>query len=124
MEQAIYSPYDYFPIIVQFLAAAGFVAFAMGVTHMIGPKRHSKVKDEAFECGIPIVGNARTPISYKYFMTAILFVLFDIEIIFMYPWAVNFKALGTEGFIQMITFMGLLMAGFVYVIKKGILKWE
>jgi NADH-quinone oxidoreductase subunit A len=57
-------------------------------------------------------------------MTAILFVLFDIEIIFMYPWAVNFRALGTDGFVQMITFMGLLMAGFVYVIKKGILKWE
>ncbi|MFC5269258.1 NADH-quinone oxidoreductase subunit A [Adhaeribacter terreus] len=124
MEQATYIPYDYLPIIVQFLAALGFVAFAMGVTHLIGPKRHSKVKDDAWECGIPTVGNARTPISYKYFMTAILFVLFDIEIIFMYPWAVNFKALGTEGFIQMITFMGLLMAGFVYVIKKGILKWE
>ena len=124
MEQAIYTPYDYFPIIVQFLAAAGFVAFAMGVTHLIGPKRHSKVKDDAWECGIPTVGNARTPISYKYFMTAILFVLFDIEIIFMYPWAVNFRALGAEGFLQMITFMGLLMAGFVYVIKKGILKWD
>ena len=124
METAQYIPSDYLPILVQFIAALGFVVFAMGVTHMIGPKRHSKVKDEAFECGIPSVGNARTPISYKYFMTAILFVLFDVEIIFMYPWAVNFKALGTDGFIQMVLFMGLLLVGFYYVIKKGILDWE
>lgn len=119
-----YIPYDYLPVIVQFIAALGFVAFSMGVTHLIGPKRHSKVKDDVWECGIPTVGNARTPISYKYFMTAILFVLFDVEIIFMYPWAVNFKALGTDGFIQMALFMGLLLVGFFYVIKKGILKWE
>ena len=124
MEQAVYTPYDYFPIIVQFLAAAGFVAFAMGVTHMIGPKRHSKVKDEAFECGIPIVGNARTPISYKYFMTAILFVLFDIEIIFMYPWAVNFREMGWMGLAKMGIFMFLLVVGFFYVMKKKGLEWE
>lgn len=124
METTQYIPSDYLPIIVQFIAALGFVLFAMGVTHMIGPKRHSKVKDEAFECGIESVGNARTPISYKYFMTAILFVLFDIEIVFMYPWAVNFKVLGTDGFIQMVLFMCLLLVGFYYVIKKGILNWE
>ncbi len=69
------------------------------------------------------MGNARTPISIKYFLTAILFVLFDVEVIFMYPWAVNFRALGWDGFVQMIVFLALLMAGFVYVIKKGILKW-
>jgi NADH-quinone oxidoreductase subunit A len=70
------------------------------------------------------VGNARTPISVKYFLTAILFVLFDVEVIFMYPWAVNFRSLGTEGFVQMIVFLTLLMAGFVYVIKKGVLRWS
>ena len=124
MEQATYIPYDYLPIIVQFLAALGFVAFAMGVTHLIGPKRHSKVKDDTWECGIPTVGNARTPISYKYFMTAILFVLFDIEIIFMYPWAVNFRALGMAGMIEMFIFMGTLLLGFIYVIKKKALDWN
>ncbi|MBC6988066.1 MULTISPECIES: NADH-quinone oxidoreductase subunit A [Hymenobacter] len=118
-----YQPVDYLPILVQFGLAIAFVAFSMITSHLIGPKRSSKVKDESFECGIESVGNARTPISVKYFLTAILFVLFDVEVIFMYPWAVNFRQLGTEGFIQMIIFMALLMAGFFYVIKKGILKW-
>ncbi|QMU27169.1 NADH-quinone oxidoreductase subunit A [Adhaeribacter radiodurans] len=117
-------PSDYLPILIQFAAALGFVIFSMVVTHLIGPKRHSKVKDAAWESGLESVGNARTPISYKYFMTAILFVLFDVEIIFLYPWAVNFREFGFDGFIQMLVFMALLLIGFFYVIKKGILKWE
>lgn len=119
-----YQPQDFLPIIVQFVLAIAFVAFAMIVSHLVGPRRKSVVKDEAFECGIESVGNARTPISVKYFLTAILFVLFDVEVIFMYPWAVNFRALGTTGFYQMLVFLTLLMAGFVYVIKKGILNWN
>ncbi len=119
-----YLPSDYLPILIQFAAALGFVIFALVATHMLGPKRSSEVKDAAWESGIESVGDARTPISYKYFMTAILFVLFDVEIIFLYPWAVNFKSFGLEGFLQMLVFMGLLMTGFLYVIKKGILKWE
>ncbi|NVO31324.1 NADH-quinone oxidoreductase subunit A [Hymenobacter lapidiphilus] len=119
-----YQPQDFLPIIVQFVLAIAFVAFAMIVSHLVGPRRKSVVKDEAFECGIESVGNARTPISVKYFLTAILFVLFDVEVIFMYPWAVNFRALGTTGFYQMLVFLTLLMAGFVYVIKKGVLDWN
>jgi NADH-quinone oxidoreductase subunit A len=117
-------PSDYLPIFVQLIAALGFIVATMLATHNLGPKRHSKLKDESFECGIPSVGDARTPISVKYFLVAILFVLFDVEIIFMYPWAVNFKALGWLGFYEMIIFMGLLLLGFIYVIKKGVLKWE
>ena len=119
-----YQPSDYLPILIQFGLAVAFVAFAMVVSHLVGPKRHSLVKDSSFECGIESVGNARTPISVKYFLTAILFVLFDVEVIFMYPWAVNFRQLGTAGFVEMIIFMTLLMAGFGYVIKKGILRWN
>ena len=119
-----YVPSDYLPIIIQFAAALAFVLFALGLTHLLGPKRSSKVKDAAWESGIESVGDARTPISYKYFMTAILFVLFDVEIIFLYPWAVNFRNFGVEGFLQMLVFMGLLLVGFFYVLKKGILKWE
>ena len=119
-----YVPSDYLPIIIQFAAALGFVIFALVATHLLGPKRKSEVKGAAWESGIESVGDARTPISYKYFMTAILFVLFDVEIIFMYPWAVNFKSFGVDGFIQMVVFMVMLLAGFFYVIKKGILKWE
>jgi NADH-quinone oxidoreductase subunit A len=121
---AQYQPSDYLPILVQLGFALAFVAFAMVVSHLVGPNRKSVVKDSSFECGIESVGNARTPISVKYFLTAILFVLFDVEVIFMYPWAVNFRSLGTEGFVQMIVFLTLLMAGFVYVIKKGVLRWS
>jgi NADH-quinone oxidoreductase subunit A len=117
-----YLPSDYLPILIQFAAAIGFVIFALVVTHLLGPKRKSEVKDNPWESGVESVGDARTPISYKYFITAILFVLFDIEIIFLYPWAVNFREFGLEGFLPMILFLGVILAGFFYEIKKGILK--
>ncbi len=119
-----YLPSDYLPILIQLALALGFIVTTMIVTHNIGPKRHSKKKDEVWECGIEPIGDARAPISIKYFLIAILFVLFDVEIIFLYPWAVNFKGLGMTGFIEMIIFMGLLLVGFYYVIKKGVLNWE
>lgn len=119
-----YLPSDYLPLVVQLGIAVAFVVFTMLATHLLGPKRNSKVKDAAWECGIEAQGDARAPISIKYFLVAILFVLFDIEIIFMYPWAVNFRELGLFGFVEMIVFMALLLAGFYYVIKKGVLKWE
>ena len=117
-----YVPSDYLPILIQFAAALGFVLFALGLTHLLGPKRKSDVKNAAWESGIESVGDARTPISYKYFMTAILFVLFDVEIIFMYPWAVNFREFGMTYFLPMLIFLGVLLAGFYYELKKGILK--
>jgi NADH-quinone oxidoreductase subunit A len=117
-------PADFFPIILQFIVAAGFVVTTMLATHLLGPKRKSKIKLDTFECGIESQGNARTPFSVKYFLVAILFVLFDVEVIFMYPWAVNFKTLGINGIIEMMIFMLLLLTGFFYIIKKGALKWE
>jgi NADH-quinone oxidoreductase subunit A len=90
----------------------------------LGPKRHSKSKDKNFECGIESVGNARIPFSVKYFLVAILFVLFDVEVIFLYPWAINFKDLGMPGMIKMVIFMVLLLVGFFYIIKKKALEWE
>lgn len=118
------TPHDYLPIILQAIIAAGFVGVALGFAAWVGPKRSGKHKDESFECGIEQQGNARAPFSVKYFLIAILFVLFDVEIIFLYPWAVNFKALGWFGFMEMIVFLGFVLAGFLYVIKKGALKWE
>ncbi len=117
-------PSDFFPIVLQFIVAAGFVVTTMVATHMLGPKRKSKIKLESFECGIESQGNARVPFSIKYFLVAILFVLFDVEVIFMYPWAVNFKSLGVNGIIEMLIFLTLLLTGFFYIIKKGALKWE
>jgi NADH-quinone oxidoreductase subunit A len=100
----------------------------MVVTHLLGPKRKSKVKLESFECGIESQGNARIPFSIKYFLIAILFVLFDVEVIFMYPWAVNFKeytnTMGPALFIEMLLFVAFVLFGFYYIIKKGALKWE
>ena len=115
---------EYLPILIQFIVALGFVATTIIATHLLGPKRKSKVKLETFECGIESQGNARIPVSIKYFLVAILFVLFDVEVIFMYPWAVNFKDLGVQGLIEMLVFMILLLTGFFYIIKKGALKWE
>ncbi len=114
----------YLPIGLMFVLAVGFVVFIMIATHMLGPKKKSKTKLESFECGIESQGNARIPFNIKYFLVAILFVLFDVEVIFMYPWAVNFKELKMTGFIEMVVFMALLLVGFFYIKKRGALKWE
>jgi NADH-quinone oxidoreductase subunit A len=118
------SPVDYLPIVLMLIVAVGFVVTTMLATHYLGPKRKTKIKLDSFECGIESHGNARLPFSIKYFLVAILFVLFDIEVIFMYPWAVNFKELGWTGILEMFTFVGLLLVGFYYMIAKKALKWE
>ncbi|HEX7366318.1 MAG TPA: NADH-quinone oxidoreductase subunit A, partial [Pelobium sp.] len=93
--EEVSTPINFLPIIIQLAVALGFVALTMVLTHMIGPKRKTTdVKLTAFESGIEVIGNARQPFSVKYFVVAIIFVLFDIEVIFMYPWAVNFRWLG------------------------------
>lgn len=116
--------YSYIPILMQLILAVGFVVGTIIISGKLGPKRSSEVKDKNFECGIESVGNARIPFSVKYFLVAILFVLFDVEVIFLYPWAVNFKELGIEGMLKMIVFMSLLLVGFFYIIKKKALDWE
>lgn len=118
------TPTDYLPIVLMFLVALGFVATTMVATHLLGPKRKTKIKLDSFECGIEAQGNARLPFSIKYFLVAILFVLFDVEVIFMYPWAVNFKELGMLGVIEMFSFIALLLIGFYYMLAKKALKWE
>ena len=124
LEVTTNTPIDYLPVVLQLVVAIGFVAFMLAATHLLGPKRPTTGKLINFESGIPSVGNARQPMAIKYFLVAILFVLFDVEVIFLYPWAVNFRGLGMDGFLQMIVFMAMLMLGFYYVIKKGILNWE
>lgn len=116
--------YNYIPILMQAILAVGFVVGTIIISGKLGPKRTSEVKDKNFECGIESVGNARVPFSVKYFLVAILFVLFDVEVIFLYPWAVNFKDLGIEGMLKMVVFMSLLLVGFFYIIKKKALEWE
>ena len=115
---------NYLPILMQLVLAVGFVVGTIIISGKLGPKRNSAIKDENFECGIESIGNARIPFSVKYFLVAILFVLFDVEVIFLYPWAINFKELGMEGMIKMVIFMSLLLVGFFYIIKKKALEWE
>lgn len=118
----------YLPIGLMFIVALGFVGVTMLATHALGPKRKTQIKLDVFECGIEAQGNARLPFNIKYFLVAILFVLFDVEVIFMYPWAVNFREftnqIGPQLFIEMLLFVAFVLFGFYYIIKKGALKWE
>jgi NADH-quinone oxidoreductase subunit A len=118
------SSINYLPIVIQLVVAIGFVAFMMSVTHLLGPKRRTSDKLANFESGIESVGNARQPMAIKYFLVAILFVLFDVEVIFFYPYAVNFKALGKEGFLAVLMFVAFFLIGFIYIRKRGALDWE
>lgn len=121
---ATQSAENYFPIGIQLVFAAGFVATMLIMSSLLGPKRKTADKLANFESGIEQVGNARQPMAIKYFLVAILFVLFDVEVIFFYPYAVNFRSLGWDGFIAVVMFVGFFLTGFTYIIKKGALVWE
>jgi NADH-quinone oxidoreductase subunit A len=115
---------SYIPVAIQILLVVGLISFLLGVTHWLGPKRKTGDKLENFASGIESHGEARQPMAIKYFLVAILFVLFDVEVIFFYPYAVNFKGLGWDGFWAVMMFVGFFLCGFIYIIKKGALKWE
>lgn len=122
-------PSGYLPIVLQSLVALGFVALVLVVVPLLGPRRRGLKKDESFECGVEVQGNARLPVSIKYFMTAILFVLFDVEVIFFYPYAVNFQhfkeiGMGVQGFVAVLMFVAVFLVGFYYVYRKGAFEWD
>lgn len=102
----------------------GLVGAIIVGSNFLGPKRKTADKLVNFESGIEAQGNARQPMAIKYFLVAILFVLFDVEVIFFYPYAVNFRELGWDGFMAVVLFVGLFLTGFIYIFKKGALKWE
>jgi len=115
---------SYIPVAIQILLVVGLISFLLVVTHWLGPKRKTADKLENFASGIESHGEARQPMAIKYFLVAILFVLFDVEVIFFYPYAVNFKFLGWSGFWAVMMFVAFFLCGFIYIIKKGALKWE
>ena len=115
---------NYLPIALQLIFAIGLISLIILGSNFLGPKRKTSDKLVNFESGIEIRGNARQPMAIKYFLVAILFVLFDVEVIFFYPYAVNFRELGFEGFMAVVLFVGLFLTGFVYLFKKGAMKWE
>ena len=115
---------SYLPVVIQLIFAAGLVGTLMLITHFLGPRRKTADKLENFASGIESHGTAREPMAVKYFLVAILFVLFDVEVIFFYPYAVNFKGLGWSGFWAVMMFVGFFLCGFIYILKKGALNWE
>ena len=124
LQAAVSGSANYLPIVLQVIFTLGLVITIIIGSDLLGPKRKGTDKLQNFESGIEIKGNARQPMAVKYFLVAILFVLFDVEVIFFYPYAVNFKALGWDGFMAVVLFVGLFLAGFIYIFKKGALKWE
>jgi NADH-quinone oxidoreductase subunit A len=122
--QVINSTSDYLPIGIQLIFALLLLSLMIYGTNVLGPKRNTADKLVNFEGGIEIQGNARKPIAVKYFLVAILFVLFDVEVIFFYPYAVNFRQLGWSGFGAICMFVGFFLIGYFYIVKKGGLNWE
>ena len=115
---------SWLPIAFQFLFAFGMIGTLLVVTHLLGPKRKTTDKLQTFASGIASHGEARQPVAIKYFLVAILFVLFDVEVIFFYPYAVNFRYLGWDGFVEVVLFVAFFLCGFMYIVKKGALDWE
>jgi NADH-quinone oxidoreductase subunit A len=115
---------DYLPILVQ-LGVVAFVAAAMiGLSAWVGVKRPTREKLSPYECGIDPVGNARERFSISFYLVGMLFILFDVEAVFLYPWAVVYRSLKWPGFIEMLVYIAVLAAGFVYIWKKGALDWK
>lgn len=114
---------QYLPVVVMFALALVVVAGFLGLGWSLGPRNRTAVKATAFECGNEPSGSAWKRFSVKFYMTAILFIIFDVEIVFMYPWAVQFRELGWFGFAEMLIFIGVLAVGLLYVWRKGALEW-
>jgi NADH-quinone oxidoreductase subunit A len=116
----------YIPILVLGAIAALFAVGSVGIALVIGPRRYNRAKLEAYECGIEPaqqpMGAARFPI--KFYLTAMLFIVFDIEIVFLYPWAVSFDQLGTFALVEMLLFMGTVFVAYAYVWRRGGLQWD
>lgn len=117
----------YFPVLVQVVIAIAVAAGLVGVSYLLGKKVKNKVKDTPYECGIPPTGNATERFSVKFYLVAMVFILFDIEAVFLFPWAVVYRELARESrlfpFVEMFVFIGLVLAGFFYIWKKGALDW-
>ena len=114
----------YLPVLMHFLIVVAVSAAILGLSSWVGVKRPSQTKLSPYECGIPPVGNARERFSVSFYLVAMLFILFDVEAVFLYPWAVIYKSLKWFGFFEMLLYIAVLLAGYVYIWKKGALDWK
>ena len=113
----------YLPVLIVLLLGIGLGGILSALARFSGPHKPNRIKAEPYECGVPIVGE-RDKMSVKFYLTAILFILFDIETVFLYLWAMTFKSLGWFGISEIIVFLIILFAGYVYVVKRGALEWD
>jgi len=116
-------PQIYWPVFLQVVVAAATAAGMLGVSAILGKRVRNRAKDTPYECGIVPLGSARERFSVKFYLVAMIFILFDIETVFLYPWAVVYGELKLFAFIEMFIFVVLILSGFFYVIKKGALDW-
>src|SRR5678816_1527939 len=114
----------YFPVLLQAIIAMGLAAGLLSVSYLLGKKVRNRVKDMPYESGIVPTGDARHRFSVKFYLVAMLFILFDIEAIFLYPWAVVYRQLKMFAFVEMLIFVVLVLSGFFYIWKKGALDWS
>ncbi len=114
----------YFPVLVQIALAVVVAAALVAISFLIGQRVKDKVKDSPYECGIAPTGSARERFSVKFYLVAIVFILFDIEAVFLYPWAVVYRELKMFAFVEMLLFIVLILVGFFYIWKKGALDWS
>ena len=111
------------PVVIMIGLGIAFGAVSVAASQFLGPRKPTPEKMAPYECGVPPVGDARERQSVKFYLVAMIFLLFDIEVAFLYPWAVAFRGLGMMGFIQVVTFFALLTTGYVYVWRKGVFDW-
>jgi len=116
--------HPYFPVLMIFLFAGVIIVSFLFIAQLVGPKRPNPIKSEPFESGNPPKGDARIRFSVKFYMVAMLFLIFDLEVVFLYPWAILFRRLGLFGLVEMGIFLSVLIIGFIYVWRKGALEWE
>ncbi len=114
----------YLPLLLHFLVAAALAAAMVTLSALFGYRRPNPVKSQAYECGVTPTGDARARFSVKFYLVAMLFILFDVEVVFLFPWAVIFRELGMFGFWEMLAYLGIVLAGFFYIWKKGVLDWS
>ena len=110
-------------ILLLLAMGVGFGAFTVFISQLLGPKAVTPEKLAPYECGVPPVGDARERQSVKFYLVAMVFLLFDIEVAFLYPWAMALRDLGWTGYVQVVLFLAILLAGFVYIWRKGVLDW-
>ena len=114
----------YLPLLIHILFAAAIACGMVLLTTLVGKRRLSRTKSQPYECGITPTGDAQARFSVKFYLVAMLFILFDVEVVFLYPWAVIFKELKVFGFWEMLVYIGIVLVGFFYIWKKGVLDWN